>query len=59
LAEQFAELQQRLKVQAKEHELILNQLQEARNDLENIIVSSKYILKELNIPLDDQTTNHP
>jgi hypothetical protein len=40
LAEQFAELQRRLKVQAKEHEAILNQLQEARNDIEDIIANS-------------------
>jgi hypothetical protein len=44
LAEQFAELQHRLKIQAKEHELILNQLQEARDELQDIIINSKCLL---------------
>ena len=44
LAGQFAELQQRLKMQAKEHEIILHQLQEARNELEDIIINSSFQL---------------
>ena len=41
LAEQFAELQKRLKAQALEHNIIRHELQQARSELEAIIVNSK------------------
>ena len=41
LTEQFAELQKRLKAQALEHNIIRHELQQARSELEAIIVNSK------------------
>ena len=43
LAEQFSELQKRLKAQAVEHNIIRHELQQARSDLEAIIVNSKLL----------------
>jgi len=41
LTQQFAELQKRLKAQALEHNIIRHELQQARSELEAIIVNSK------------------
>jgi len=41
LAEQFSELQKRLKAQALEHNIIRLELQQARSELEAAIVNSK------------------
>jgi len=41
IVEQFAELQKRLKAQALEHNIIRHELQQARSELEAIIVNSK------------------
>ena len=43
LAEQFAELQKRLKAQALEHNIIRHELQQARSELEAIIINRKYL----------------
>lgn len=44
IAEQFSELQKRMKVQALEHNLIRHELQQARSELEAIIVNGVYSL---------------
>jgi len=41
LAEQFSELQKRLKAQALEHNIIRLELQQARSELEAVIINSK------------------
>jgi len=41
IVEQFAELQKRLKAQALEHNIIRHELQQARSELEAVIVNSK------------------
>ena len=44
LTEQFAELQKRLKAQALEQNIIRNELQQARSELEAIIFNSKSLV---------------